>query len=49
MDWFFDLWMDILIFSITDDEAKEVHRGLRTAAGIFQQVKVCCTSESIIE
>eukprot|EP00112_Aurelia_sp_Birch-Aquarium-sp1_P008056 Seg1882.8 transcript_id=Seg1882.8/GoldUCD/mRNA.D3Y31 product="BRO1 domain-containing protein BROX" protein_id=Seg1882.8/GoldUCD/D3Y31 len=25
--------------SISDDEAKEVHRGLRTAAGIFQQVK----------
>ncbi|XP_065058882.1 BRO1 domain-containing protein BROX-like [Rhopilema esculentum] len=25
--------------SVTDDEAKEIHRSLRTAAGIFQQVK----------
>lgn len=32
--------MSPLSFSITEDEAKEVHRSLKIAAGIFKHLKV---------
>lgn len=32
--------MNILICSITEEEAKEVHKSLKIAAGIFKYLKV---------